>query len=195
MRVGEGLGVRRITKDAIFAYTYAVLHDPLYREKYAQNLKRDFPRLPFYEDFWQWVAWGETLLALHIDYENALPYPLVRIDAPDAKASLAGVAPTPKLKADAEHGVIVIDSETQLSGVPRAAFDYKLGNRAAVEWVLDQYKEKPPKDETIRDKFNSYKFADYKEQVIDLLMRVVRVSLETMAVVDAMRNISREDLG
>lgn len=48
-----------ITKDAIFAYCYAVLHDPVYREKYALNLKREFPRIPFYPDFAQWVAWGK----------------------------------------------------------------------------------------------------------------------------------------
>jgi predicted helicase len=53
-----------ITKDAVFAYCYAVLHDPLYREKYALNLKREFPRIPFYPDFAQWAAWGEALMAL-----------------------------------------------------------------------------------------------------------------------------------
>ena len=165
------------------------MHNPHYREKYAQNLKRDFPRLPFYDDFWQWVGWGEHLLALHIDYESATPWPLQRLDTPNAKASLAGITPTPKLKADSEHGVIIIDSETQLKGVPPAAFTYRLGNRAALEWVLDQYKEKTPKDETIREKFNTYRFADYKEQVIDLLMRVVHVSIETMAIVEAMRGV------
>jgi predicted helicase len=51
---------RKITKEAIFHYCYAVLHDPVYREKYAQNLKREFPRIPFYPDFWQWAAWGEA---------------------------------------------------------------------------------------------------------------------------------------
>jgi predicted helicase len=60
-----------ITKDAIFYYVYAVLHDPLYREKYALNLKREFPRIPFYADFWCWAEWGEQLMALHIGYERS----------------------------------------------------------------------------------------------------------------------------
>ena len=47
-----------VTKDAIFHYVYAVLHDPIYREKYAQNLKREFPRIPFYPDFRRWADWG-----------------------------------------------------------------------------------------------------------------------------------------
>ena len=57
-QIGKGTAARKITKEAIFHYCYAVLHDPLYREKYAQNLKREFPRIPFYADFWQWVGLG-----------------------------------------------------------------------------------------------------------------------------------------
>lgn len=61
------------------------------------------------------------------------------------------------------------------------------GNRSALEWILDQYKEKTPKDPTIREKFKTYKFADYKDHVIDLLKRVTRVSVEIQAIVDAMK--------
>ncbi len=183
----QGEKGRAITKDAIFHYVYAVLHDPIYREKYAQNLKREFPRIPFYADFWRWADWGEALMALHIGYENVEPWPLARTDIPDAKAAAAGLKPKPILRADHEHGVIVLDSETQLSGVPAEAWAYRLGNRCALDWILDQHKEKTPKDPTIREKFNTYRFADYKEKVVDLLMRVTRVSIETMAIVEAMR--------
>jgi predicted helicase len=187
----RGEGARVITKDAIFHYVYAVLHDPIYREKYAQNLKREFPRIPFYDDFWRWADWGQRLMALHIGYESVEPWPLVRTDTPDAKAAAAGLKPKPILRADHDHGVIVLDSETQLSGVPAEAWAYKLGNRSALEWILDQHKEKTPKDPTIREKFNTYRFADYKEKVVDLLMRVTRVSVETMAIVEAMRATPR----
>ena len=74
----RGGGVREITKLDIFHYVYAVLHHPAYREKYELNLKREFPRIPFYDDFWQWAAWGEQLMALHLDYEQVAPYPLER---------------------------------------------------------------------------------------------------------------------
>ena len=72
-----------------------------------------------------------------------------------------------------------------------AAWDYKLGNRSALEWILDQYKEKKPKDPTIREKFDTYRFADYKDQAIDLLARVTRVSVETQQIVMAMRHAQR----
>ena len=165
---------------AIFCYTYGVLHNPLYRKKYELNLKREFPHIPFYEDFAQWAMWGERLMNLHLNYETVEPFDLLRTDAKSVKN------PKAKLKADKEAGLIVLDSQTVLSGVPSEAWDYKLGNRSALEWVLDRYKEKKPRDPTIREKFNRYKFADYKEEVIDLLQRVCTVSVETMEIVREM---------
>jgi predicted helicase len=182
---------RSITKDAIFHYVYAVLYDPFYREKYAQNLKRQFPHIPFYADFWKWAEWGAELMALHIGYETVKPWKLKRVDVPDDKSKKAKLLPKPSLKADKDQGIIVLDTETQLSGVPSEAWTYRLGNRSALEWILDQYKEKTPKDPTIREKFNTYRFADHKEKVIDLLMRVTRVSVETMEIVEAMKKEKR----
>jgi predicted helicase len=66
-----------------------------------------------------------------------------------------------------------------------------VGNRSALEWILDQYKEKKPKDPTIREKFNTYRFADYKDKVIDLLMRVTTVSVRTVAIANLMKNAGR----
>ena len=183
---GEG-----VTKDAIFDYVYAVLHDPVYRETYAQNLKREFPRIPFYPGFRRWAAWGKALMALHIGYEAVEPWPLARIDTPDERAIAAGLAPKPVLKADKAAGAITLDSETQLTGIPPEAWSYVLGNRCALDWILDQYKEKTPKDPTIRERFNTYRFKDYKESVIDLLKRVTRVSVETVGITDAMRAAKR----
>ena len=177
---------RPITKDAIFHYVYGVLHDPIYREKYALNLKREFPRIPFYADFWRWVEWGEKLMKLHIGYETVEPWPLERVDVPDEKSRKAGLAPRAMLRANKDTGNIQLDSETRLIGIPPEAWNYKLGNRSALEWILDQYKEKTPKDSTIREKFNTYRFADHKEKVIDLLKRVTRISVETMTIVGAM---------
>jgi predicted helicase len=178
---------RLITKDAIFHYIYGVLYDPIYRQKYSVNLKREFPRIPFYVDFWKWADWGERLMTLHIGYETVQPWPLERTDTPDQKSRKAGLAPKAMLKANRETGEIKVDSETQLTGVPAQAWTYRLGNRSALEWVLDQYKESTPKDPTIREKFNTYRFADHKEKVIDLLMRVTRVSVETMKIIEAMK--------
>jgi predicted helicase len=176
-----------ITKDAIFHYVYGILHDPIYRKQYAYNLKREFPRVPFYAEFWRWAELGEKLMALHIGFETVEPWPLKRIDSLDANTRKAGLAPKAMLKANKDTGNIQLDSETQLTGVPPETWTYKLGNRSALEWILDQHKEKTPKDLTIREKFNTYRFADHKEKVIDLLKRVTRVSVGTMAIVEAMR--------
>lgn len=189
--IGKGKLASKITKIGIFHYCYAVLHDPLYREKYGQNLKREFPRIPFYKNFWQWAAWGEALMRLHIGYEDVAPFALVRTDVPDTKASAAGLPPKALLRADPTSGSIALDSQTTLRDIPPEAWTYKLGNRCAIEWVLDQYKEKRPRDPTIREKFNTYRFADYKDKVIDLLMRVTTVSVETVKVVQAMKVVSR----
>ncbi|MGY6646170.1 MAG: type ISP restriction/modification enzyme [Salinarimonas sp.] len=187
---GKKPGGRELSKDAIFAYVYGVLHDPIYRATYAQNLKRDFPRIPFQKDFWLWADWGRRLLDLHIFYAEQDPWLVKRSDLPDERARAAGVAPKPILRAEPEDGVIRIDSETTLSDIPREAFDYKLGNRSGLAWILDQYKEKTPRDPTIREKFNTYRFADYKEHVVDLITRVTRVSVETVAITRAMEAAS-----
>jgi len=182
-------GKKGMSKDAIFAYCYAVLHDPVYRETYALNLKREFPRIPFYPDFAQWVAWGEALMAMHIGYETVEPWPIERIDTPGKRAE--GTQPKPVLKSHPETGNVVVDADTQLSGIPREAWDYRLGNRSAIDWVLDQHKEKKPRDPTIAAKFNTYHFADYKESMIDLLAKVVRVSVDTVAITKAMAALDR----
>ena len=172
----------KITKENIFHYTYAVLHHPHYRTKYELNLKRRFPRLPFYENFHQWTTWGRALMDLHLNYETIEPYGLERVEIASKDN------PKAKLKADKTKGVISLDENTQLVGVEAIAWDYKLGNRSALEWILDQYKEKKPKDPTIAQLFHTYKFADYKEQVIDLLQRVCTVSIKTMKIIQQMPN-------
>ena len=173
-------GADEITAEDVFAYTYAVLHDPVYLHDYAVDLSREFPRLPLYRDFDQWVKIGQELLDLHLGFESAEPYPLERQDRADVVPQRA------ILKAYRERGTIALDEQTTLLGVPKAAWRYRLGSRSALEWVLDQYKERKPRDPTIRERFNAYRFADYKDEVIDLLQRVCTVSVATMDVVDDM---------
>ena len=214
----DGIYPDGISAEDIFAYTYAVLHDPVYRYDYAADLLREFPRLPLYHEFDIWARMGRKLLDLHIGFESVEPYPLKRVEkSPPVKTaktareaspndarlgqpslvkehrgapydSTAGDEPPPRarLRADKERGVIVLDDQTSLAGVPPDAWRYRLGNRSALEWVLDQYKEKKPRDPTIRERFNTYRFADHKERVIDLLQRVCTVSVKTMDIVDGM---------
>ncbi len=182
-----------ITKPDIFHYVYAVLHHPAYRAKYEINLKREFPGIPFYEDFWQWADWGRRLMELHLGYETVEPYPLERLEsninsriAKNGESDTRYSIPVTRLIARKEKGEIEVDTVTTLRGVPAEAWEYRLGTYSALEWILERYKEKKPKDPTIAEKFNTYRFADYKEQVIDLLGRVCTVSVETMKIVKEM---------
>ena len=144
----------------------------------------NFRVIPLYDDFWQWAEWGKQLMDLHVNYEKAKPFNLPKITA--NRRDLRKVSLKPKLKADKENGAIIIDDETTLTGIPKEAWEYKLGNRSALEWVLDQYKESTPSDPTIAEKFNSYKFSDYKKEVIELLKKVCTVSVKTMKIVREM---------
>ena len=175
-----------ITAEEIFAYTYAVLHDPAYRHEYAVDLLREFPRLPLYQGFHHWAEMGQTLLDLHIGFESAKPYPLQLVEQ-------AGEAKRVLLRADKDGGRIVLDDKSSLTGVPDEAWEYRLGSRSALEWVLDQYKEKKPRDPTILAKFNTYRFADHKERVIELLQRVCTVSVETVRTVERLARLSDVD--
>jgi predicted helicase len=188
---GKDKAARKISKEAIFNDGYAVLHDPVYRDKDAQNLKRELHRMPFYADFWQSAAWGVALMALHIGYETVAPFDLARTDTPDAKARAAGLPPKALLRANPVAGSIALDSETTLHGIPPETWNYKLGNRSALDWVLAQHKEKKPKDPTSRAQFDTYRFADHKTKVIDLLARVTTVSLAALRVTAAMRTAAR----
>ena len=199
---------KKITKEDIFHYVYAVLHNPVYRKKYELNLKREFPRIPFYEDFKKWVKWGKKLMDFHINYETVKPFALkehthkTKAETARQKEMFESVAEPKalyalqpknkvKLKADKDAGIIELDELSFLTGIPKEAWEYKLGNRSALEWVLDQYKEKKPTDPTIAEKFNTYRFSDYKTQVIDLLKKVCTVSVETMKIIREMESINK----
>ena len=132
----------------------------------------------FQEDFAWWAQQGQALLDLHIGFETAEPWPLQRVDKD-------GVTPKRAiLSADKERNVITVDEQTSLAGVPLEAWEYRLGSRSALEWVLDQYKERKPRDPTIRERFNTYRFADHKEHVVGLLGRVCAVNAFTTTIVN-----------
>ena len=182
-QIREHYGDDGITAEDIFAYTYGSLHDPKYREAYAIDLLREFPRLPLHPDFDEWARLGQELLDLHIGFESANPWNLNRVE----QQKPAG---KPRLRADKDRGTIVLDNQTTLTGIPDSAWEYRLGSRSALEWVLDQYKERKPRDPTIREKFNTYRFSDHKERVIDLLKRVCTVSVETVRIVEQLGEMS-----
>jgi len=177
-----------IDKMAIFYYVYAILHSKSYRSIYEINLIKELPRIPFLTEFWEWSDLGRRLMVLHTDYESVALYPLKRIDkrAKDNNQRKILV----KLKIDKQLNKIEIDSNTILEKISPISWEYKLGNRAALEWILEYHKETKPRDQTILNNFNSYKFVDYKKETIELLQRICTVSVETMKIIEKMGEIN-----
>ena len=155
---------------------------PAYRRRYEIDLRREFPRVYFQDDFPWWAQRGRDLLYLHVGFESVAPWGLERVDAGGPSTDPGRAAKT-ILRADRAAGVIRLDDATSLRGVPAEAWEYQLGSRSALEWVLDQYREKKPRDPTIRERFNTYRFADHRQRVIDLLDRVCAVSVATVQIV------------
>ena len=174
----EHYGDDDISAEDIFAYIYAMLHDPAYQQRYEIDLRREFPRVHFQEDFMWWAQKGRELLDLHLGFETVEPWPLERRDKDNTSQGRA------TLRADKDLNLIILDDQTTLSSIPWEAWIYELGSRSALEWVLEQYKERNPRDPTIREHFNAYRFANHKERVIDLLGRVCAVSVATMRIVN-----------
>jgi predicted helicase len=165
-----------ITKIAIFLYIYGLLHHPGYREKYAANLKRELPRLPMAADFWSFSKSGEKLADLHLNYEQQTPYPLKIIENPKVPFSLR----VEKMRLSKDKKKLIYNDFLTLDGIPKEVFDYKLGNRSALNWVIEQYRVKVDKRSGI---INDPNRDDDEMYIVELVKKVVMVSLETVAVV------------
>jgi len=174
---------KSITAASIYYYALAALHNPVYRIKYKENLNLEFPRIPMYKDFWKWSNWGKQLQNIQENYELAPKY---KIKLKESGIKVKNLKPI--FKVDKVCGVIQLDEETKIEGIPPKVFDYVLGIRSAIEWILDQYKVKKITDETVSKMFNSYNYKDYKEEIIELIQKVISVSLNTLKIMDEMKN-------
>ena len=165
-----------ITKWDIFYYIYGVLHKPEYRTKYAANLRRELPRIPYYEDFWKYSTAGKKLAELHVNYEDVEEYPLTKIEAPGKQLDYR----VEKMHLTKDKQTIVYNDFLSLTGIPCVAFEYKLGNRSALDWIIDQYQIKTDKRSGITNDPNR---ADEPDYILKLIGKIITVSLETVKVV------------
>ena len=171
-------GDQDIGKWDIFWYVYGVLHHPAYREKFADNLKRELPRTPYAPDFRAFSEAGKQLADLHLGYEEVEPWPLEFEWADDATMSWH----VEKMRLSKDKASVKVNETLTLHGIPEAAYEYRLGNRSAVEWIVDQYRIKTDKSSGITHDPNTY--SDDERYIVDLFCRVVRVSMETVAILD-----------
>jgi len=168
-----------ISKWDIFYYVYGALHHPGYREKFADNLKRELPRIPYAPDFRAFVNSGRTLADLHLNYETVAPYKLRWIEAKDKPLSYH----VEKMRLNKDKTQLVINESLTLADIPPEAFAYRLGNRSALEWVIDQYQVTTDKRSGITSDPNREGEPRY---IVDLVGRVIQVSVETVRIVAAL---------
>ena len=168
---------KAITKWDIFHHVYALLHHPVYRERYQVNLKRDLPRLLYTPDFWGFAKAGQRLGEIHIGYEDVPEYPLHFIENRDVAIDWR----VEKMKLSKDKTQLIYNDFLTLDGIPAKAFDYRLGNRSALEWVIDQYRVKTDKRSGI---VNDPNRADDPRYIVKLIGKVIAVSLETVEIVE-----------
>lgn len=178
-----------ITEDDIFYYTYGLLHSLEYRDRFAADLKKSLPRIPKARDFWGFAEAGRKLADLHINYEQVEPYKGI---IETVSSSTAGVPQReqyrvakmkiPKVQGVPDRSVIIYNNRVTLTNIPEEAYRYQLGPRSAIEWIIDRYQLKIDKDSGITNDPNDW--SDDPRYIIDLLKRIVTLSLETMKIVD-----------
>jgi predicted helicase len=195
-----------ISKWDIFHYVYAVLHHPQYRERYAANLRRELPRIPFVGEvgravpsapsserpkrgavgtprptndastFHAFAAAGKKLAELHVGYENQPEFPLHRRENPQSPLNWR----VEKMRLSKDKSSLTYNDFLTLDGIPPETFEYRLGNRSALEWVIDQYQVSTDKRSGITNDPNR---PDDPEYIVRLIGQVITVSLETVKVV------------
>jgi len=171
-----------ISKWDVFHYIYGLLHCPQYREKYAANLKRELPRIPFAPDFRVFADAGKKLAELHVNYENQPEFPLKYIENKDEKLDWR----VEKMRLSKDKTAIIYNNFLTLSGIPKETYQYRLGNRSALEWIIDQYQVKTDKRSGI---VNDPNRADDPQYIVKLIGKVVTVSLETVKIVKELPGI------
>ena len=168
-----------ITKWDIFHYIYALLHHPDYRERYQVNLKRDLPHLPYAPDFWGFAKAGRRLGKIHIGYEEMPEYQLAFIENREVQINWR----VEKMKLSKDKTQLVYNDFLTLDRIPAKALEYRLGNRSALEWVINQYCVKMDDRSGI---VNNPNRADDPQYIVKLIGKVITVSLETVDIVEGL---------
>jgi predicted helicase len=173
-----------ISKWDIFYYTYALLHHPEYRTRYAANLKRELPRIPMAPAFRDYARIGAALMNLHIDYEKQPEYPLERRETGKLNWRVD------KMALSKDKTQLKYNDFLTLSGIPPQVYDYRLGNRSALEWVIDQYRVSTDARSGI---VNDPNRDDDPQYIVRLIGQVVAVSLETVKLVKELEKLSIDE--
>ena len=138
---------------------------------------RDSGRATAASGFWAFATAGKELARLHLDYEQLEPYPLQFLTSPDAPLSYRVEQ---KMRLSHDKSALAVNESLTLGGIPPETFDYRLGNRSALEWVIDQYHVSTDKRSGIKSDPNR---PDENEYIVRLVGQVVRVSIDTVRII------------
>ena len=170
-----------ISKDSIFDYVYGVLNSPIFKSRYEHDARKSGPRVPLLKDFWAYANAGKKLADLHLNYEHAAVYPKLFIeglDKADASPDLAFNKITYVSKDDLSR--IKYNDKITLGGIPSEAYDFKVNNKSPLEWVINQWQSSVDADTGITN--NPLDFSKDTRYLLDLVGRVITVSLETQSI-------------
>lgn len=176
----------KATAENIFAYCHAVLSSPKYQKEYEENLKIDYPRIPLYKNFDRFVELGKRLIKLQTEFEN-FDCRNEEIQLKIEKDFKYMPEDFSMIKLNKEKGIIIFDGKNRIENIPKKAFDYKIGTRSALDWIIDYYKPKklnPQKElhhkTLIENGLNSYDYKNIREYLFELIPKVINISVETV---------------
>lgn len=179
-----------ISKEDIFYYIYGILHSMEYRKRFASDLKKELPRIPFVRDFWEFSKAGHRLADLHLNYESVESYPELLEESPIfsdentfrvEKMKFAGKRP------NLDKSTIIYNSYIRISGIPEKAYEYVVNGRSAIDWIMEQYQIKIDSASGIVNDPNDWSDeVGNPRYIIDLLKSIVNVSVQTVDIVNAL---------
>jgi len=186
-----------VTKEDIFYYVYGILHSPGYRHTFANDLKKMLPRLPLVEhppDFWAFANAGRSLADLHLNYESRVPPKELLINGkPVAQTTFTTEQLVVKKMAFPSKGqrdTIIYNQHVTISGIPPKAYEYVVNGKSAIEWVMDRYAVTVHKESGIVNDPNTWGLERGNPRyVLDLLLSIVTVSLETVRIVERLPGV------
>ena len=175
-----------ITKDAIFDYVYGVLHAPVYRERFANDLAKGLPHVPFAPDFHGFAKAGRAIAELHLGYEACAEHPLevVPTQLGELRSEHFRIGARAMRFDDGEKTCLCINHHVSLRGIPAAAHKYQVDGRTPLEWFIDRYRVVQDKQSGIVNDPNGW-FEDPRD-LVNATQRVVHVSVETTRIVEGL---------
>jgi predicted helicase len=182
-----GNEIHRVSKNQIFHYVYGILHSPDYREAFSVDLKKSLPRIPLVlkaQDFLAFAEAGKTLAKLHLGYESVKPYPAKVSGADTGRFQVEKMRFGKRPDGKADRTVIQYSDLVRVEDVPLEAYEYVVNGKSAIDWIMDRYQVKTDKDSGIINDPNDWaKEHGEPRYILDLLLRVITVSQETLRIV------------